>query len=229
MKYRILIIILFFLSFSTANAQWFYHFSDNQNRHPGSEDLQLMKVDVQLGTSFISSFAGSPMISSYIAPTLNFNIFPHFNLNVGGILMNNHTSVFNQFVSRDMEQGILPGRLNSDFALFTSGNYLISNKLLVYGSACTSIFSANNYSPYQLSASTFRKIILTGLHLAQSTSSLTCFQLAHRWNTVTDLILTTTGSITTDDLILETGVSIHLFFGNPVTSHIGINIWDRQE
>ena len=157
MKYRILILILFFLSFSTANAQWFYHFSDNQNRHPGSEDLQLMKVDVQLGTSFISSFAGSPMISSYIAPTLNFNIFPHFNLNVGGILMNNHTSVFNQFVSRDMEQGILPGRLNSDFALFTSGNYLISNKLLVYGSACTSIFSANNYSPYQLNSSTFRK------------------------------------------------------------------------
>ena len=96
MKYRILIIIIFFLSFSTVNAQWVYHFSDNQNRCPGSEDLQLMKVDVQLGTSFISSFAGSPMISSYIAPTLNFNIFPHFNLNVGGILMNNHTSVFNQ-------------------------------------------------------------------------------------------------------------------------------------
>ncbi len=172
MKYRTLIIIVFFLSFITANAQWFYHFPnaffmpapgpekyflDNQNIRPGSEDLQLMKVDVQLGTSFISSFTGSPMMSSYIAPTLNFNISPRFNLSVGGVLMNNHTSVFNQFVPGNMEQGILPGRLNSDFALYASGNYLVSNKLLVYGSAYTSKFSANNYSPFRFNSSSFRK------------------------------------------------------------------------
>lgn len=172
MKHRILIIILFFLPFMTANSQWFYHFPyaffmpapgpekyflDNQDIRPGSEDLQLMNVDVQLGTSFTSSFTGSPMMSSYIAPTLNFNISPRFNLSVGGVLMNNHTSVFNQFVPGSMEQDILPGRLNSDFALFASGNYLVSNKLLVYGSAYTSKFSANNYSPFRLNSSSYRK------------------------------------------------------------------------
>jgi len=172
MKYRILIIIIFFLSFSKANSQWLYHFPnaffmpapgpekyylDNQNIHPGSEDMQLMNVDVQLGTSFFSSFTGSPMMSSYIAPTLNFNISSRFNLSVGGVLINNHTSGFNQFVPGSMEQGILPGRLNSDFVLFASGNYLINNKLLVYGSAYTSKFSANNYSPFRLNSSSFRK------------------------------------------------------------------------
>ena len=172
MKYRILILILFFLPFISANSQWFYHFPDaffmpapgsekyyldNQNIHPGSEDMQLMNVDVQLGTSFTSSFTGSPMMSSYIAPTLNFNISSRFNLSVGGVLINNHTSGFNQFVPGSMEQGILPGRLNSDFVLFASGNYLINNKLLVYGSAHTSRFLANNYSPLQLNSSIFRK------------------------------------------------------------------------
>jgi len=172
MKYRILIILFFFVSFSTANAQWFYHFPnaffmpapgpekyfpDNQNIRPGSEDLQLMNFDVQLGTSFTSSFTGSPMMSSYIAPTLNFNISPRFNISVGGVLMNNHTSVFNQFVPGGMEHSILPGRLNSDFALFASGNWLINNKLLVYGSASTSKFSANNYSPFRLNSSSFHK------------------------------------------------------------------------
>ena len=172
MKYRILIIIIFILSFSKANSQWLYHFPnaffmpapgpekyylDNQNIHPGSEDMQLMNVDVQLGTSFFSSFTGSPMMSSYIAPTLNFNISSRFNLSVGGVLINNHTSGFNQFVPGSMEQGILPGRLNSDFVLFASGNYLINNKLLVYGSAYTSKFSVNNYSPFRLNSSSFRK------------------------------------------------------------------------
>ena len=172
MKYRILIIIIFFLSFSKANSQWLYHFPnaffmpapgpekyylDNQNIHPGSEDMQLMNVDVQLGTSFTSSFTGSPMMSSYIAPTLNFNISPRFNLSVGAVLMNNHTSVFNQFVPGSIEQGSLPGRINSDFALFASGNYLVNNKLLVYGSAYTSKFSANNYSPFRLNSSVYRK------------------------------------------------------------------------
>ena len=172
MKYRILIIIIFFLSFSKANSQWLYHFPnaffmpapgpekyylDNQNIHPGSEDMQLMNVDVQLGTSFTSSFTGSPMMSSYIAPTLNFNISSRFNLSVGGVLINNHTSGFNQFVPGSMEQSILPGRLNSDFVLFASGNYLINNKLLVYGSAYTSRFLANNYSSFRLNSSTFRK------------------------------------------------------------------------
>ena len=172
MKFRILIILLFFVSFITANAQWFYHFPnaffmpapgpekyflDNQNIRPGSEDLQLMKVDVQLGTSFTSSFTGSPMMSSYIAPTLNFNISPRFNLRVGGVLMNYFTSEFNQFVPGGMEQVILPGRLNYDFALFASGNYLVNKKLLVYGSAYTSKFSANNYSPFRLNSSSFRK------------------------------------------------------------------------
>ncbi len=72
--------------------------------------------------------------------------------------MNNHASVFNQFVPEGgMEQGILPGRLNSNFVLFASGNYLVNNKLLVYGSAYTNIFSANNYSPFQLNSTTFRK------------------------------------------------------------------------
>ena len=171
MKYRILIITLFFLSFITANSQWFYHFSDaffmpapgpekyfldNQNIRPVSEDLQLMNVDVQLGTSFFSSFTGSPMMSSYIAPILSFNISPRFNLSVGGILMNNHTSVFNQFTPGSIEQGSLPGRLNSDFAMFASGNYLVNNKLLVYGSAYTSKFSANNYSPFRLNSSLSR-------------------------------------------------------------------------
>jgi len=56
------------------------------------------------------------------------------------------------------------------------------------------------------------KIILTGLRLALSISSLMRLQLAHRWNTVTDLILT--GSIPTDDLPIEAGVSIHLFSGD---------------
>ena len=172
MKYRILIILFFFLHFIPANSQWFYHFPDaffmpapgpekyfldNQNTRPGSEDLQLMNVDVQLGTSFFSSFTGSPMMSSYIAPTLNFNISPRFKLSVGGVLMNNHTSVFNQFVPGSMEQGILPGRLNSDFALFASGNYLVNKKLLVYGSAYTSKFSANNYSSFRFNSSSFRK------------------------------------------------------------------------
>ena len=172
MKYRILILILFFLPFISANSQWFYHFPDaffmpapgsekyyldNQNIHPGSEDMQLMNVDVQLGTSFTSSFTGSPMMSSYIAPTLNFNISPRFNLSVGAVLMNNHTSVFNQFVPGSIEQGSLPGRINSDFALFASGNYLVNNKLLVYGSAYTSKFSANNYSPFRLNSSVYRK------------------------------------------------------------------------
>ena len=133
------------------------YFLDNQNIRPVSEDLQLMNVDVQLGTSFFSSFTGSPMMSSYIAPILNFNISSRFNLSVGGILMNNHTSVFNQFAPGSIEQGSLPGRLNSDFAMFASGNYLVNNKLLVYGSAYTSKFSANNYSPFRLNSSTFRK------------------------------------------------------------------------
>lgn len=172
MKYRVLIIILFFLPFIPANSQWFYHFPDaffmpapgpekyfldNQNRRPGSEDLQLMNVDVQLGTSFTSSFTGNPMMFSYIAPTLNFNISPRFKLSVGGVLINNHTSVFNQFVPGRMEQGILPGRLNSDFALFASGNWLVNKKLLVYGSAYTSKFSANNYSSFRFNSSSFRK------------------------------------------------------------------------
>lgn len=172
MKYRILIIILFFLPFMPANSQWFYHFPsaffmpapgpekyflDNQNIRPGSEDMQLINVDVQLGTSFTSSFTGSPMMLSYIAPTLNFNISPRFNLSVGGVLMNNHTSAFNQFDPGSMDQGILPGRLNSDFALFASGNWLVNNKLLVYGSAYTSKFSENNYSPFRLNSSSFRK------------------------------------------------------------------------
>jgi len=172
MKYRILIIIIFFLSFSKANSQWLYHFPnaffmpapgpekyylDNQNIHPGSEDLQLMNFDVQLGTSFFSSFTGSPMMSSYIAPTLNFNISSRFNLSVGGVLINNHTSGFNQFVPGGMEHSLLPDRFNSDFVLFASGNYLVNNKLLVYGSASTSKFSVNNYSPFRLNSSTFRK------------------------------------------------------------------------
>ncbi|MCD6566068.1 MAG: hypothetical protein J7K53_08995 [Bacteroidales bacterium] len=173
MKNRILIIILFFLSYITANAQWVYHFPnaflmpapgpekyflDNQNRRPGCEDLQLINVDVQLGTSFTSSFTGSPLMSSYIAPTLNFNISPRFNLSVGGIIMNNHTSMFNQFVPKGgMEQSILPGRLNSNFVLFASGDYLVSNNLLVYGSVYTSKFSVNNYSPFRLNSSIFGK------------------------------------------------------------------------
>lgn len=171
MKYRILIITLFFLPFITANSQWFYHFPDaffmpapgpekyfldSLNTGHGSEDLQLMNIDVQLGTSFTSSFTGSPMMSSYIAPILNFNISPRFNLSVGGILMNNHTSVFNQFAPGSIEQGSLPGRLNSDFAVFASGNWLVNNKLLVYGSAYTSKFSANNYSPFRLNSSLSR-------------------------------------------------------------------------
>ncbi len=171
MKYRILIITLFFLPFITANSQWFYHFPDaffmpapgpekyfldNQNIRPISEDLQLMNVDVQLGTSFTSSFTGSPMMFSYIAPTLNFNISSRFNFSVGGILMNNHTSVFNQFAPGSIEQGSLPGRLNSDFVMFASGNWLVNNKLLVYGSAYTSKFSANNYSPFRLNSSLSR-------------------------------------------------------------------------
>ena len=68
------------------------------------------------------------------------------------------------------------------------------------------------------------KIILTGLRLAQSISSLMRLQLAHRWNTVTDLI-PTTGSIPTDNLHLAAGISIHLFFGNSITSHIDFNIF----
>ena len=171
MKYRILIITLFFLPFISANSQWFYHFPDaffmpapgpekyfldSLNTGHGSEDLQLMNIDVQLGTSFTSSFTGSPMMSSYIAPILNFNISPRFNLSVGGILMNNHTSVFNQFAPGSIEQGSLPGRLNSDFAVFASGNWLVNNKLLVYGSAYTSKFSANNYSPFRLNSSLSR-------------------------------------------------------------------------
>ncbi len=171
MKYRILIITLFFLPFISANSQWFYHFPDayfmpapgpekyfldSLNIGHSSEDLQLMNVDVQLGTSFFSSFTGSPMMSSYIAPILNFNISSRFNLSVGGILMNNHTSVFNQFAPGSIEQGSLPGRLTSDFAMFASGNYLVNNKLLVYGSAYTSKFSANNYSPFRLNSSLSR-------------------------------------------------------------------------
>ena len=171
MKYRILIITLFFLPFISANSQWFYHFPDaffmpapgpekyfldSLNTGHSSEDLQLMNVDVQLGTSFFSSFTGSPMMFSYIAPTLNFNISSRFNLSVGGILMNNHTSVFNQFAPGSIEQGSLPGRLNSDFAVFASGNWLVNNKLLVYGSAYTSKFSANNYSPFRLNSSLSR-------------------------------------------------------------------------
>ena len=170
MKYRILIITLFFLPFISANSQWFYHFPDaffmpapgpekyfldSLNTRHGSEDLQLMNVDVQLGTSFFSSFTGSPMMFSYIAPTLNFNISQRFKLSVGGVLMNNHISAFNQFVPGSIEQGGLPGRLNSDFVMFASGNYLVNNKLLVYGSAYTSKFSINNYSPFRLNSSTF--------------------------------------------------------------------------
>ena len=172
MKYRILILLLFFLPFVPANSQWFYHFPnafylpppgpekyyfDSQNTRPGSEDLQLLNVDVQLGTSFISSFTGRPMTLSYIAPTLNFNISQRFNLSVGGVLVNNHTSAFNQFIPGSTEQGILPGRFNSDFVLFASANWLVNNKLLVYGSAYTSKFTANNYSPFRLNSSSFRK------------------------------------------------------------------------
>ena len=172
MKYRILIWALFFLPFIPANSQWFYHFPnaffmpapgpekyflDNQYTRPGSEDLQLMKVDVQLGTSFSSSFSGNPMMLSYIAPTLNFNISPRFNLSVGGVILNNHTSALNQFIPGGTEQDILPGRFNSDFVLYASGNYIVNNKLLVYGSAYTSKFSANNYSPFRINSSSFQK------------------------------------------------------------------------
>ena len=67
-------------------------------------------------------------------------------------------------------------------------------------------------------------IILTGLRLALSIRSQMRLQLAHKWNTVTDLI-PATGSIPTDNLHLAAGISIRLFFGNSITSHIGFNIF----
>jgi len=242
MKYRILIIIIFFLSFSKANSQWLYHFPnaffmpapgpekyylDNQNIHPGSEDMQLMNVDVQLGTSFFSSFTGSPMMSSYIAPTLNFNISSRFNLSVGGVLINNHTSGFNQFVPVWNRAFYLEDLTPTLFCLLQEITLLIINYWFTGAR-----IQVNFQQIIILLSGSIRhhsgKIILTVILLALSISSLMRLQLAHRWNTVTDLILTTTGSIPTDNLPIEAGIYIRLFFGNPVTSHIGFNIWDQQ-
>lgn len=105
-----------------------------QSLAPGAEPAQIKKVDlgIQLGTSFSTNFNKGFAFSTMVAPELRYRLNEKFTIR-GGVSISN-TEYGNTLVYSPYGYNQFSGNISQGL-LYVSGDYLISPKLLLTGTA----------------------------------------------------------------------------------------------
>lgn len=117
------------------------------DKRPFSENK---KVQVQLSTGAgVMSFGGQTLFSTWVAPTVKYQLTPKFNLKVGAITMYGNMNNFQNYLYQENNTS-KTDRL-AQYYFFAQGEYKVNNKFTIRGTTMKEFSDQSlNPSPYSM-------------------------------------------------------------------------------
>ncbi|MCF8304207.1 MAG: hypothetical protein K9I94_13100 [Bacteroidales bacterium] len=141
----ITLIIAFFAagSFAQSSITGLDNYGVGNNASSGLSGNTFSNTDfnLQMGTSIGSYGGGGSVLSSYVAPSFNFDATPKLDIKAGALIMNNNFSGFQQ--SPFMSQSMGLNQNMTDSYLYVQGDYQLNEKLTLSGGAIKKVNTYN--------------------------------------------------------------------------------------